>query len=69
MQTATKLKKAPYMGNCYIGDTLLDIHGYGRGEVEEVYISDTYIDLKEMIHSLCGWDKFEQIVDHSFYGV
>jgi len=63
------MKKAPYMGNCYIGDTLVDVHGYGRGEIEEVYIADTDIDVKEMIHSLNGWDKFEQKADLSLYGV
>jgi len=63
------MKKAPYMGWNYIGDTQLDFHGYGRGEIEEVYISDTDIDVKEMIHSLCGWDKFEQKADQSLYGV
>ena len=62
----TKVKKAPYMGWLYVGDTMVDIHGYGRGEIEEVYISDTDIDVTEMIHSL-NWDKFEKDADYAAY--
>ena len=59
MQTATKIKKGPYIGSAYEGDTLLDIHGYD-GYFEEIYIADTDIDVTEMIHSLTkiSFDKF-----------
>ena len=59
MQTATKLKKSPYIGCAYEGDTLLDIHGYD-GYFEEIYISGTDINVTEMIHSLTtiSFDKF-----------
>jgi len=61
------MKKAPYMGWNYIGDTQLDFHGYGRGEIEEVYISDTDIDVSEMFHSLGVWDKVEEAGDEAYY--
>jgi hypothetical protein len=61
-----KIKKAPYMGHLYVGDTMVDIHGYGRGEICEVYISDTDISVWEMIHAL-NWDKFEKDADEAAY--
>ena len=38
MTTATKIKKGPFIGSAYEGDTLLDIHGYD-GYFEEIYIA------------------------------
>jgi hypothetical protein len=60
-----KIKKSPYMGHLYVGDTRVDIHGYD-GTVEEVYISDTDIDVTEMIHQL-NWDVFEKDADYAAY--
>ena len=59
MTTATKLRKGPFIGSAYEGDTLLDIHGHD-GYFEEIYIAGTDIDVTEMIHSLTNisFDKF-----------
>ena len=62
------MKKAPYMGQIYLGDTLLDIHGNGRNEIEDAYISNTDISIWELIHAL-NYDEFKKIADHSLYGV
>lgn len=66
MKTATKIKKAPYMGWLYLGDTMVDIHGYD-GDPHEVYITDTDIDVSEMIHYLGGWEKFAKDADEAHY--
>ena len=63
-----KIKKAPYMGQIYLGDTLLDIHGGGRNEIEEIYIANTDIEISEMIHAL-DYDQFKKSADQSLYGV
>ena len=62
----TKLKKAPYMGWLYLGNTMVDIHGYD-GDAHEVYITDTDIDVTEMIHYLGGWEKFSKDADEAYY--
>jgi len=69
MKTATKLKKAPYIGSAYEGNTLLDIHGYD-GYFEEIYIADTDIDVTEMIYSLTkiSFDKFEDDARTQIFG-
>jgi hypothetical protein len=61
----TKIKKSPYIGHLYVGDTMVDIHGYD-GQVEEVYIANTDINITELIHEL-NWDKFEKNADHAAY--
>ena len=66
MQTATKIKKQPYIGWLYVGDTMVDIHGED-GQIEEVYISDTDIDVTEMIHSLGCWEQFEKDANYAAY--
>jgi len=48
-----------YLCHIYLGDTGIDIYGYG-GEVEYAYIEDTDISLTEMLHSLKVWDKVEE---------
>jgi hypothetical protein len=53
-----KVLKDPYMGWMYVGDTSIDIHGYGSGEICNAYITDTDISVWEMIHSLGGSEKF-----------
>jgi hypothetical protein len=45
---------------------MVDIHGED-GQIEEVYISDTDIDVTEMIHSLGGWEQFEKDADYAAY--
>lgn len=69
MQTVTKIKKGPYIGSAYEGDTLLDIHGHDNC-FEEIYIADTDIDVTEMIHSLTkiSFDKFEEDARLQIYG-
>jgi len=53
------------MGHLYIGDTQVDIHGYDN-QVEEIYISNTDINITELIHEL-NWDKFEKDADYAAY--
>ena len=69
MTTATKLKKGPYIGSAYEGDTLLDIHGEDNC-FEEIYIANTDIDVTEMIYSLTriSFDKFEEDARLQIYG-
>ena len=55
------------MGWLYVGDTMVDIHGYGSNDICEVYITDTDINVTEMIHSLGGWDKFQKDADYAAY--
>ena len=62
------MNKAPYMGQIYIGDTLVDIHGYGRNEIEDAFIANTDTSVWEMIHAL-DYDKFKKQADQSLYGV
>lgn len=64
----TKIKKAPFIGSSYEGDTLLDIHGYDN-EFEEIYISGTDINVTEMIHSLTAksFTQFEFDATSYFY--
>ena len=62
------MKKATYMGQIYIGDTLVDIHGSGRNEIEEIYIADTDIEISELIHAL-NYEQFKKHADKSLYGV
>jgi hypothetical protein len=61
--------KTPYIGFVYIGDTPLDIHGYD-GYFEEIYISNTDINVTEMIHSLTkiSFDKFEDYARTQIFG-
>jgi hypothetical protein len=54
----TKVIKDPYMGWMYLGNTMVDIHGYGQGEICDAYITDTDISVWEMIHYLGGTEKF-----------
>ena len=56
------------MGQIYIGDTLVDIHGYGRNEIEDAFIAGTDTSVWEMIHAL-DYDKFKKQADQSLYGV
>ena len=69
MTTATKIKKGPFIGSAYEGDTLLDIHGYD-GYFEEIYIAGTDINVTEMIHSLTktSFDKFEEDARVQMFG-
>ena len=60
------MKKTPFLTQIYIGDTLIDVHGYGRKQIEEVYIANTDIEISEMIHSL-NWDEFEKKADEAIY--
>jgi hypothetical protein len=62
------MEKAPFMGQIYIGDTLVDIHGYGRNEIEDAYIDGTDISVWEMIHAL-NYEQFKKHADKSLYGV
>ena len=65
----TKIKKAPFIGSAYAGDTLLDIHGHD-GDFEEIYISKTDINITEMVHSLTSkpFEQFENDASISIFG-
>jgi hypothetical protein len=63
----TKDKKAPYMGWLYVGDTSVDVHGYGDEDICEIYITDTDINVLEMIIELGGWDKFLESAQEACY--
>jgi hypothetical protein len=70
-------KMQNYVLSVYCGDTLLDIYGYedadepdvghvGGVDIEDVCIADTDVSVLEMIHSLKGWDKFEDSVQEAY---
>jgi hypothetical protein len=66
-----------YVLSVYCGDTYLDVYGYidndepdvghvGGVDIEDVCIADTETSVLEMIHSLGGWDKFEDSVQEAY---
>jgi hypothetical protein len=62
------MKHAPFMGQIYIGDTLLDVYGYGRHEIEDIMVAETNESVWEMIHAL-NPDYIKKNVDQSLFGV
>jgi hypothetical protein len=62
-----KIKKSPYMGWMYIGDTMVDIHGDGLGEIYEIYITDTDIDITVMLQSIGDWNKIIDDAEEACY--
>ena len=62
-----------YVMSLYCGDTYLDVYGsidkdeldighVGGVDIEDVFIANTEISVLEMIHSISGWDKFNDSV-------
>jgi hypothetical protein len=66
-----------YVVSLYCGDTYLDVYGsidenddtvghIGGVDIEDVCIADTDTSVLEMIHSLGGWDKFDDSVQAAY---
>jgi hypothetical protein len=66
-----------YVLSLYIGDTYLDVHGFiekdepdigivGGVDIDDVFIANTEISILEMIHSIGGWDKFNDSVQAAY---
>jgi hypothetical protein len=66
-----------YVLSLYVGDTYLDVHGsidkdepslgiVGGVDIDDVFIANTEISVLEMIHSINGWDKFNDSVQAAY---
>jgi hypothetical protein len=66
-----------YVVSLYCGDTYLDVYGsvdkdepdvgyIGGVDIEDVFIANTEISVLEMIHSIGGWDKFNDSVQAAY---
>jgi hypothetical protein len=66
-----------YVLSLYVGDTYLDVHGgidkdepsvghIGGVDIDDVFIANTEISVLEMIHSIGGWDKFNDSVQAAY---
>jgi hypothetical protein len=71
------MKNRNYVMSLYCGDTYLDVYGsidkdepdvghVGGVDIEDVFIADTEISILEMIHSIGGWDKFNNSVQAAY---
>jgi hypothetical protein len=66
-----------YVLSLYVGDTYLDVHGgiyknessvgiVGGVDINDVFIANTETSVLEMIHSIGGWDKFNDSVQAAY---
>jgi hypothetical protein len=66
-----------YVLSLYVGDTYLDVHGgidkdepdigiVGGVDIDDVFIANTETSVLEMIHSIGGWDKFNDSVQAAY---
>lgn len=46
------MNRTPFIGQLYIGETLLDVYGHSRNDIEEVCIADTNDSVLKMIEVL-----------------
>jgi len=71
------MKNRNYVMSLYCGDTYLDVYGsidkdeldvghVGGVDIEDVFIANTEISVLEMIHSIGGWDKFNDSVQAAY---